>query len=130
MHNGLQEIQIAGEGAAALRRQPAGRLRTPADKMLGDADVTLLFQFLQMHTQVAVGHGELISELGKRQALNGSQHGDNRQSSALVQDGVQIRQDAFQSVHVARSLKETKSGDRPVQANGAFPALGHQQNDA
>src|SRR5262249_1179907 len=41
LDDGLQGVEVAAEGLAARRRQPAGGLRAAADELLVDGDVAL-----------------------------------------------------------------------------------------
>src|SRR5262249_57656122 len=61
LNEGLQMIQILGKRLAAVLGQTTGGMRPPADELLLDGDVALLLEFLQIHTQVAVGHFHLIT---------------------------------------------------------------------
>src|SRR5207253_1391369 len=97
--NGFQVVEIALEGLPASGGEPASCLRPAADKLLVNGDVAVVLQLLQVNAQVAVGHVQLVAQLGEGEAVHGGEHGADRQPAALVQHRVQLFQDAFESVH-------------------------------
>ena len=52
-----------------------------------------------MHAQVAVGHLLLAAQLGERDMVQGRQDGGNCQAPRLVENRINILQDAFEGIH-------------------------------
>src|SRR5579871_4312216 len=119
LHDGFQVIEIFRESPAAGAGELTARLRPAANELLVDGDVALLFQFLQMHTQVAVRHAQRIAQLGERQARRRRQCRDNRQPAALVQQRIEFVKKPLQGVHKAAL---SRSPLRPLNDTAARPA--------
>src|SRR6266403_2157109 len=74
LHDRLQVIQVARERLLPGPAQAAGGLWPPADELLVDGDVTLVFELLQVHAQIAVGHFQGVAQVGEGQTVRGSEH--------------------------------------------------------
>jgi len=86
----LQQIDVAGEGFLAGRRQGAGRERAIVRKRFRDDHVTGLLERAHVRGQVAIGHCERIAHFGERELRRGGQHGHDGQPPFLVNHTVEL----------------------------------------
>src|SRR5262249_32853746 len=106
LNNGSKVVKITGKSASPRCGQPARGQWLAADKGFDDGDVSLGFQLLQMHAQIAVGHPQGVAHFDKGQTVDGSQNGDNGQPATLVQDRIQLVKNALEGVHGQLGLKD------------------------
>ena len=88
----LQQIDVAGEGFLAGRRQGAGRERAIVGKRFRYGHITRFLERAHVGGQVAIGHPERISHLGERELGRGGQHGHDGQPPFLVNHTVELEE--------------------------------------
>ena len=86
----FQQVDVAGEGLAARGGERAGGQRAAVLIRLGHGEVALLLQGADMGGEVAVGHGQCVTQFGERQFRRGGEHGHDGQPAFLVDDTVEL----------------------------------------
>ena len=86
----LQETDVLIEGFAPLSSEGASGERTTVLERFGDGQEAGLLKRAQMRVQVAVGHRYRRLEVGERKFIRRRKHGENGQTTLLVNRPVEL----------------------------------------
>ena len=86
----LQEADVLGERLAALSRERASGQWAPILKRLRDREEAGLLKRAKMRVQIAVGHRHGGLEVRERQLIRRREHGENGQTTLLVNRPVEL----------------------------------------
>jgi hypothetical protein len=100
----LHMIEIFFQRAAAVRSDAVLRFRQPVRERLGARDVAGVFEFASVNAEIAVRYDEELLEFVECERFVDCKGADDRQTSALVNQAIQIR----------RGFRRTRRRNGPV----------------